>query len=78
MAKKTEYTINTYVNGSLDVTIGKTYGGEGYSGLTDGEDVRGKLTEVDYQWDSVTIWSDKLNCPCAVKMRSIYVIEDSK
>lgn len=54
--------------------IGCTYGGEGYSGLTDGVDVRGKLTEIDIQLDSATILSDKLNMPCAVKLRSLYTL----
>ena len=70
--KTGEFDIRTYSNGVLHVVIGRTYGGEGYSGLTDGVDVRGKLTEIDIQLDSATIWSDKLNMPCAVKLRSLY------
>lgn len=72
--KQTEFDICTYSNGVLHAVIGRTYGGEGYSGLTDGVDVRGKLTEIDIQFDSATIWSDKLNMPCAVKLRSLYAL----
>ncbi len=71
--KTGEFNILTYSNGVLHVVIGRTYGGEGYSGLTDGIDVKGKLTEIDIQLDSATIWSDKLDMPCAVKLRSLYV-----
>jgi hypothetical protein len=35
----TEFDIHTYTNGVLHVVIGHSYGGEGYSGLTDGVDV---------------------------------------
>ena len=38
------FDIRTYSNGVLHVVIGRTYGGEGYSGLTDGIDVKGKLS----------------------------------
>ena len=69
-----EFNILTYSNGVLHVVIGRAYGGEGYSGLTDGVDVKGKLTEIDIQLDSATIWSDKLNMPCAVKLRSLYAL----
>lgn len=72
--KQTEFDIRTYSNGVLHVVIGRTYGGEGYSGLTDSVDVRGKLTEIDIQLDSATIWSDKLNIPCDVKLRSLYAL----
>lgn len=72
--KTGEFDIRTYRNGVLHVVIGRTYGGEGYSGLTDGVDVRGGLTEIDIQLDSATIWSDKLNMPCAVKLRSLYAL----
>jgi hypothetical protein len=74
MKKQKEFDIRTYSNGLLHVVIGRTYGGEGYSGLTDGVDVKGKLTEIDIQWDSATIWSDKLDMPCAVKLRSLYAL----
>lgn len=72
--KTGEFDIRTYSNSVLHVVIGRTYGGEGYSGLTDGVDVKGKLTEIDIQLDSATIWSDKLNMPCAVKLRSLYAL----
>ena len=72
--KTGEFNILTYSNGVLHVVIGRTYGGEGYSGLTDGIDVKGKLTEIDIQLDSATIWSDKLDMPCAVKLRSLYAL----
>lgn len=62
--KTEEFDIRTYSNGVLHVVIG----------LTDGVDVRGKLTEIDIQLDSATIWSDKLNMPCAVKLRSLYAL----
>ena len=44
--KQEEFSIRTYDNGVLHIVIGRTYGGEGYSGMTDGVDVKGKLTEV--------------------------------
>ena len=69
-----EFDIRTYSNGVLHVVIGRTYGGEGYSGSTDGVDVRGKLTEIDIQLDSATIWSNQLDMPCAVKLRSLYAL----
>lgn len=75
---KKEFDIHTYSNGLLRVVIGDTYGGEGYSGLTDGVEVHGKLTEVSMQRDSATIWSDKLDMPCAVKLRSLYVLNNLK
>ena len=74
MKKQKEFDIRTYSNGLLHVVIGRTYGGEGYSGLTDGVDVKGKLTEVDQMRDSATIWSDKLDMPCAIKLRSLYAL----
>lgn len=58
----------------LHVIIGCTYGGEGYSGLTVGVDVRGKLIEIDIQLDNAIILSDKLGFPCAVKLRSLYTL----
>lgn len=70
-----EFDIRMWNNKTLHIVIGKNYGGEGYSGLTDGEDVQGKLTEIDRQQDSATIWSTKLNMPCAIKLRSLYEIE---
>jgi microcystin-dependent protein len=72
--KQTEFDIRTCRNRVLHVIIGCTYGGEGYSGLTDGSDVRGKLTEIDIQRGSATILSDKLGLPCAVKLRSLYAL----
>ena len=72
--KQQEFDIRTYDNGVLHIVIGRTYGGEGYSGMTDGVDVKGKLTEVDHMRDSATIWSDKLNMPCAIKLRSLYAL----
>lgn len=69
-----EFDIRTYDNGVLHIVIGRVYGGEGYSGMTDGVDVKGKLTEVDRMRDSATIWSDKLDIPCAVKLRSLYAL----
>jgi len=72
--KQQEFDIRTYDNGVLHIVIGRTYGGEGYSGMTDGVDVKGKLTEVDKMRDSATIWSDKLDMPCAIKLRSLYAL----
>lgn len=72
--KQQEFDIRTYDNGVLHIVIGRTYGGEGYSGMTDGVDVKGKLTEVDQMRDSATIWSDKLDMPCAIKLRSLYAL----
>jgi hypothetical protein len=72
--KQTEFNIRTYNNGFLHVVLGRTYGGEGYSGMTDGVDVRGKATEIDMQRDSVIIFRDKLNMPCAVKLRFLYAL----
>ena len=74
MKKLKEFDIRTYSNVLLHVVLGHNYGGEGYSGLTDGVDVRGKLTEVDRMRDSATIWSDKLDMPCAIKLRSLYAL----
>ncbi len=74
MGKTDGFDILTYSNGVLRVVVGYNYGGEGYSGLTDGVDVRGKLTEIDIHLNSATIWSDKLNIPCVVKLRSLYKI----
>ena len=74
MNNKNEFDIRTYSNGFIHVVIGRTYEGEGYSGLTDGVDVKGKLTEVDQMRDSATIWSDKLDMPCAIKLRSLYAL----
>jgi len=74
MKNQKEFDIRTYSNGLLHVVIGRTYGGEGYSGMTDGVDVKGKLTEIDQMRDSATIWSDKLDMPCAIKLRSLYAI----
>ena len=74
MKKLKEFDIRTYSNDLLHVVVGSNYGGEGYSGLTDGVDVRGKLTEVDRMRDSATIWSDKLYMPCAIKLRSLYAL----
>ena len=72
--KQIEFDIRTYSNGVLHVVIGRNYGGEGYSGMTAGVDVKGKLIEVDRMRDSATIWSDKLDMPCAVKLRSLYAL----
>lgn len=72
--KQQEFDIRTYDNGVLHIVIGRTYGGEGYSGMTDGVDVIGKITEVDRMRDSATIWSDKLDMPCAIKLRSLYAL----
>lgn len=72
--KQQEFDIRTYYNGVLHIVVGRTYGGEGYSGMTDGVDVQGKLTEVDRMRDSATIWSDKLDMPCAIKLRSLYAL----
>ena len=66
-----EFDIRTYSNGLLHIVIGRFYSAEGYSGMTDGVIVKGKLTEVDVAKDSATIWDEKLNCPCAVKLRSL-------
>lgn len=74
MKEQKEFEIRTYSNGLLHVVIGCNYGGEGYSGMTDGVDVKGKLTEVDRMRDSATIWSDKLDMPCAIKLRSLYAL----
>jgi hypothetical protein len=71
---QTVFTIYNYSNEALRVILGHTYGGEGYIGITDGVDVRGKLTEINIQLDSATIWSDQHNMPCAVKLRSLYAI----
>lgn len=51
--------------------MGEEYIGEGYSGMTDGVQVKGELTEVDIQLDSAIIWCDRLDIPCAVKLRSL-------
>ncbi len=72
--KQTEFDIRTYSNGVLHVVIGRTYGGEGYSGLTDGVDVKGKLIDIQTELDSATILSNKLGFPCAVKLRSLYAL----
>ena len=74
MKNQKEFDIRTYSNGLLHVAIGRTYGGEGYSGMTDGVDVKGKLTEIDQMRDSATIWSDKLDMSCAIKLRSLYAL----
>ena len=72
--KITNIDQSTNKNGVLHIVIGRTYEGEGYSGMTDGVYVKGKLTEVDRMRDSATIWSDKLDMPCAVKLRSLYAL----
>ena len=68
-------TIWTYGNEYKDFEVGDWCGGEGYSGLTDGVDVRGFITKIDVGFDSVTIWSDKLDMPCDIKLRSLYHID---
>lgn len=74
MKKQKKFKIRTYSNGLLHVVIGRNYSGEGYSGITDGVDVKGKLIEVDQMRDSATIWSNKLDMPCAIKLRSLYAL----
>lgn len=66
-----KFTFYNYNNELISVYLGEKYSGEGYSGLTDGVQVKGKLTEVEIQFDSATIWYEKLDMPCAVKLRSL-------
>lgn len=67
-----KFTFYDYANQKLIcVYLGKEYSAEGYSGLTDGVQVNGKLTEVEIQRDSATIWDKRLDMPCAVKLRTL-------
>jgi len=71
-----EYKVRTYSNEVLNVKIGNKYGGEGYSGITDGVDVKGILTEVDDIHSSATIINEK-GVHCAIKLRSLYEISNN-
>jgi len=45
--------------GEIFITIGKTYSGLGYSGMSDGLIVTGKLIEVDVMHDDARLEDDK-------------------
>jgi hypothetical protein len=46
---KKEYKIRTYSNGFIHVVIGCLYSAMGTCGITDGVEVKGKLTKID-EW----------------------------
>ena len=73
--EKTEFDIRTYSNGMLHVTIGKIYGAEGSCGVTNDQDVQGKLVAISENNDTATIWSNHYNWPCEVKLRSLYELQ---
>ena len=46
-------------NGIIHITIGKKYKGTGYSGMSDGVEVTGILTEYDQRLDSATLQDER-------------------
>lgn len=55
----------------LTPVLGKIYSGIGYSGLTDGVKVFGKLTEITKSSDHAILWCERRNLPCAVRYSSL-------
>jgi len=49
MKKQKEFNIRTYSNGFIHVVIGRFYSAMGTCGITDGVEVKGKLTKID-EW----------------------------
>ncbi len=47
MKNKNEFDICTYSNGFIHVVIGRSYSAMGTCGITDGVEVKGKLTKID-------------------------------
>lgn len=72
MKKNNNYNIRLNGGRILQVTIGQIYNGIGCCGITDGVHVNGELTEVNYNNNSVTLFSDKFGIPCMVDMRTLY------
>lgn len=52
--KETTHEIQTS-QGMITITIGKTHKGTGYSGLSDGIEIIGTLTEFNRRLDSATL-----------------------
>lgn len=55
----------------MKVTLGKTYEGIGYSGLTDEQKVRGKLTEFYSPHNHAILICEKRGIPCAIKFKTL-------
>ena len=49
MKKQREFNIRTYSNGFIHVVIGRFYSSIGTCGITDGVEVKGRLTKID-EW----------------------------
>lgn len=49
MKKQREFNIRTYSNGFIHVVIGSFYSAMGTCGITDGVEVKGRLTKID-EW----------------------------
>jgi hypothetical protein len=49
MKKQKEFDIRTYTNGFIHVVVGRFYSAMGTCGITDGVEVKGKLTKID-EW----------------------------
>ena len=60
----------------MKVKLGKTYEGIGYSGMTDGEKVIGKLTEFYSPHNHAILICDKTKRHCAVQFKTLKGIKD--
>lgn len=55
----------------MKLKLGNNYSAIGYSGLTDGKEVKGRLTEYFKPHDHAIIVCEETRIPCAVKYNTL-------
>lgn len=59
----------------MKVKLGKTYEGIGYVGMTDGQKVKGRLTEFYAPENNAILICEKTGIPCEVKFKTLKEIK---